>query len=132
MEEKYFWGTGRRREATARVRLIRGEGKIIVNKKDFVEYFGGRAEWFRPNVLRPLTITSTIDKFDIFVNVRGGGVAGQADAIRHGIARALTKANQELQPILRKNGLLTRDDRVHERKKYGLYGRRRGFQWAKR
>jgi small subunit ribosomal protein S9 len=131
-ENQYYWGTGRRKEATARVRLLRGEGKIVVNKKSFEEYFGGRAKSFEPSVLQPLAVTSALGKFDVFVNVSGGGISGQADAIKHGIARALLKVNNELRAPLKKAGLLTRDVRVHERKKYGLYGRRRRFQYSKR
>jgi len=124
--------TGKRKEACARVRLIPGNGRIIINKKDFNTYFGGRAKSFEPFVFAPFYTTSTIGKFDCFVNIKGGGISGQAGAIREGIARALVKNNEELKESLNKAGLLKRDTRIHERKKYGLYGRRRRFQFSKR
>jgi len=127
-----YYGTGRRKRAIARVRLVAGTGKIIVNKKEMKDYFGGRTLTFEPIIRQPLIATSTIDKYDILAKVEGGGVSGQAESIRHGIARALGKANLELRSILKKNGFLTRDPRMHERKKYGLYGRRRRFQYSKR
>jgi len=127
-----YYGTGRRKRAVARVRLVPGTGKIIINKKELKDYFGGRSLTFEPIIRQPLIATSTIDKYDILAKVEGGGVSGQAESIRHGIARALVRANLELRSILKKNGFLTRDSRIHERKKYGLYGRRRRFQYSKR
>jgi small subunit ribosomal protein S9 len=127
-----YYGTGRRKRAVARVWLVPGTGKIVVNKQQLKEYFGGRVLTFEPIIRQPLIATSTIDKYDVLANVQGGGVSGQAEAIRHGIARALVAANAELRPILKKAGFLTRDPRMHERKKYGLYGRRRRFQYSKR
>ncbi|MEW6006933.1 MAG: 30S ribosomal protein S9 [bacterium] len=124
--------SGKRKEAGARIRLIPGEGKIEINKRDFNTYFGGRAKSLEPFVFAPFYATQTFGKFDCFVNIRGGGISGQAGAIREGIARALAKKNEELKPILNKAGLLKRDTRIHERKKYGLYGRRRRFQFSKR
>lgn len=127
-----YCGTGRRKKAIARVRLIPGNGKMIVNKKEMKDYFGGRSLTFEPIIRQPLIATSTIDKYDVLSKVEGGGVSGQAEAIRHGIARALIIANAELRAVLKKGGFLTRDPRMHERKKYGLYGRRRRFQYSKR
>lgn len=124
--------TGKRKEACARVRLIPGGGKIIINKRDFDVYFGGRAKRFEPFVFAPFYVTGTIGKFDCIVNIKGGGISGQAGAIRYGIAKALVKMNEELKTPLNKAGLLKRDTRIHERKKYGLYGRRRRFQFSKR
>jgi small subunit ribosomal protein S9 len=132
MAKIQYYGTGRRKRAVARVWLIPGDGKMIVNKQELKEYFGGRVLTFEPIIRQPLIATSTIDKYDVVANVHGGGVSGQAEAIRHGIARALVNANAELRPILKKAGFLTRDPRMHERKKYGLYGRRRRFQYSKR
>jgi len=127
-----YLGTGRRKRAVARVRLVPGTGKMIVNKKDIKDYFGGRYFTFEPVIRKPLIVTSTIDKYDVLTKVEGGGISGQAEAIRHGIARALVNANPELRLVLKQEGLLTRDPRMHERKKYGLYGRRRRFQYSKR
>lgn len=127
-----YYGTGRRKRAVARVRLLPGKGKMIVNNQEMKDYFGGRTLTFEPIIRQPLIATSTIDKYDVLAKVEGGGVSGQAEAIRHGIARALVSANAELRPILKKGGFLTRDPRMHERKKYGLYGRRRRFQYSKR
>ncbi|MEW6102792.1 MAG: 30S ribosomal protein S9 [bacterium] len=124
--------SGKRKEAGARVRLIPGSGKVIINKRDFNTYFGGRAKRFESFVFAPFYATQTCGKFDCFVNIKGGGISGQAGAIREGLARALAKKNEELKPILNKTGLLKRDTRIHERKKYGLYGRRRRFQFSKR
>ncbi|MEW6608563.1 MAG: 30S ribosomal protein S9, partial [bacterium] len=107
-------------------------GKIVINKKELKDYFGGRSLTFEPIIQQPLMATSTLGKYDILVTVEGGGVTGQAEAIRHGIARALVRANEELRTILGRGGFLTRDPRMHERKKYGLYGRRRRFQYSKR
>lgn len=124
--------TGKRKTSCARIRLVPGTGKVEINKRDFDTYFGGRAERFKPFIFAPFYATETIGKFDLFVNIKGGGISGQAGAIRYGIARALLKKNEELKTPLNKAGLLKRDTRIHERKKYGLYGRRRRFQFSKR
>lgn len=126
-----FWGTGRRKKAIARVRLIpEGNGTIVVNKRTLDEFFG--LDTLKFIVKQPLVATSTADKFDVYVNVYGGGFTGQAGAIRHGIARALVKANEEYKPIVKKAGFLTRDPRSKERKKYGLKKARRAPQFSKR
>jgi small subunit ribosomal protein S9 len=183
---KVFWGTGRRKEATARVRLILKEGSevavepsgatpqlsgataepsgatakpsgataepsgatakpssataeekgeelsIKVNGRDFYDYFGGRAKIFEVYIKEPFLLTNTLGQYKVIARINGGGISGQLDALKHGISRALVAAQPDLRPILRKNKFLTRDPRVHERKKYGRYGRRRGFQWTKR
>ena len=126
-----YWGTGRRKKAIARVRLIPGgEGAIVINKRDITEYFP--QDTMKLIVRQPLVLTNTLDKYDVFVNVCGGGYTGQAGAIRHGIARALLQANAEYRPELKKAGFLTRDPRMKERKKYGLKGARRAPQFSKR
>ncbi len=125
-----FWGTGRRKKAVARVRLVAGKGAIIVNKRELDEYFG--LDTLKTIVRQPLELTETLGKFDVLVNVQGGGFTGQAGAIRHGIARALTKADESLRPALKKAGFLTRDPRMKERKKYGLKAARRAPQFSKR
>ena len=127
---EFFWGTGRRKKAVARVRLVEGKGAITVNKRDLDEYFG--LETLKTIVRQPLTLTDTLGKYDVFVNVNGGGFTGQAGAIRHGIARALVKADESLKPALKKAGFLTRDPRMKERKKYGLKAARRAPQFSKR
>jgi small subunit ribosomal protein S9 len=135
MEKKFYYGTGKRKTAIARVRLYESAGsnnKFIINNKSLEEYFGGRLNILKQLIEEPIKATNTLNKFDIIVNVKGGGITGQAQAIRHGIAQALLEYDEKLRPILRKGGYLTRDARVHERKKYGRYGRRRGFQWTKR
>jgi len=126
----YTNATGRRKSATARVRIIAGKGKITINKKDIEEYFG--LATLKQIVRQPLAITNTLDKFDVFVTVNGGGLGGQAGAIRHGIARALVRENEEFKPTLKTAGLLTRDPRMKERKKYGLHKARRAVQFSKR
>ena len=126
----YFYGTGRRKSSVARVRVYNGTGKITINDRDIEEYFG--LETLKLIVRQPLTLTDTMDKFDIVCRVAGGGVTGQAGAIRHGIARALLQYNEELRPELKKAGFLTRDPRMKERKKYGLKGARRAPQFSKR
>ena len=123
-------GTGRRKKSVARVRLVPGNGQVIVNKRDEANYFG--LETLRVIVNQPLVLTGTKDKFDVLVNVHGGGFTGQAGAIRHGIARALVKADEALKPELKKAGFLTRDPRMTERKKYGLKKARRAPQFSKR
>ncbi len=125
-----FWGTGRRKKAVARVRLVAGKGAIVVNKRELDEYFG--LDTLKAIVRQPLELTETLGKFDVLVNVQGGGFTGQAGAIRHGIARALTKADESLRPALKKAGFLTRDPRMKERKKYGLKAARRAPQFSKR
>lgn len=123
--------TGKRKTSIARVFLSPGEGNIVINKtKSLDEYFPREA--LRRSVLTPLAITELIDKFDIKVNVRGGGVTGQAEAIRHGIARALIEADEDLRPALKKAGLITRDARIVERKKYGRHKARKSCQFSKR
>ena len=125
-----FWGPGRRKKAVARVRLVAGKGAIIVNKRDLDEYFG--LETLKTIVRQPLEATDNLGKFDVLVNVKGGGFTGQAGAIRHGIARALVKADENTKPVLKKAGFLTRDPRMKERKKYGLKAARRAPQFSKR
>jgi small subunit ribosomal protein S9 len=126
-----FRGTGRRKSSIARVRLVAGSGKITVNDKDIQEYFG--EETLRVIVRQPLTVTNTEAKFDVIANVKGGGFAGQAGAVRHGIARALNEANkEEYRQVLKASGFLTRDAREKERKKYGLKKARKAPQLSKR
>ena len=126
-----FRGTGRRKSSVARVRLVAGSGKITVNGKDIQEYFG--EETLRVIVKQPLTVTNTEAKFDVVANVKGGGFAGQAGAVRHGIARALNEANkEEYRQVLKSSGFLTRDAREKERKKYGLKKARKAPQFSKR
>ena len=126
----YFYGTGRRKSSVARVRLYAGTGKITVNDRDIDDYFG--LETLKLIVRQPLALTGTADKFDIVCRVAGGGVTGQAGAIRHGISRALLQSDTELRAELKKAGFLTRDPRMKERKKYGLKGARRAPQFSKR
>jgi small subunit ribosomal protein S9 len=125
-----YYGTGRRKTATARVYLRPGTGEIRVNRKTFDEYFPNQA--LRMVIRQPLTLTDTASKFDIVVNVAGGGPAGQAGALRHGITRALMVFNSDLRPALKDAGLVTRDPRQKERKKYGQKGARKRFQFSKR
>ena len=126
-----FYGTGRRKSSIARVYLMPGTGKITVNKRDIDTYFG--LETLKVVVRQPLELTNTLDKFDVLVNVHGGGFTGQAGAIRHGISRALLQADsEEYRPLLKKAGFLTRDPRMKERKKYGLKAARRAPQFSKR
>jgi small subunit ribosomal protein S9 len=130
MAATQFLGTGRRKKSVARVRIMQGTGKFIVNKKDLNDYFG--METLKVIARQPLKLTETSDKFDIYVNVHGGGFTGQAGAIRHGIARALIKADENLRGDLKKAGFLTRDSRMTERKKYGLKKARKASQFSKR
>ena len=130
MAEIQYYGTGRRKTAVARVYLRPGSGKITVNRRDFDEYFPNRV--LKMVIRQPLLVTETADKFDILVNVDGGGPAGQAGAIRHGISRALLEFNAELRPRLKSVGFLTRDARKVERKKYGQPKARKRFQFSKR
>ena len=125
-----YYGTGRRKKSVARVYLVPGTGKITINKRDIDEYFG--LETLKTIVSQPLTATDNADKFDVLVNVIGGGFTGQAGAIRHGIARALLEADAEYRPALKSAGYLTRDPRMKERKKYGLKKARRAPQFSKR
>ena len=125
-----YYGTGRRKKSIARVYLTPGTGKITINKRDIDEYFG--LETLKVVVRQPLVATETLEKFDVLVNVHGGGFTGQAGAIRHGIARALLKADAEFRPTLKKAGYLTRDPRMKERKKYGLKKARKASQFSKR
>ena len=127
--EKYY-GTGRRKSAVARVYIVPGKGNITINKRSIDEYFG--LETLKKIVRQPFEATDNNDKFDVLVNVHGGGYTGQAGAIRHGISRALVKADAEYRPILKSEGFLTRDPRMKERKKYGLKAARRAPQCSKR
>ena len=126
----YFYGTGRRKKSVARVRVYAGSGKITINNRDIDDYFG--LETLKLIVRQPLALTGTADKFDIVCNVQGGGVTGQAGAIRHGLSRALLQYDENLRPALKKAGFLTRDPRMKERKTYGLKGARLAPQFSKR
>ncbi len=126
----YFYGTGRRKSSVARVRVYNGTGKVTINDRDIDDYFG--LETLKLIVRQPLVLTNTADKLDIVCRVNGGGVTGQAGAIRHGVARALLQYDAELRAELKKAGFLTRDPRMKERKKYGLKGARRAPQFSKR
>ncbi|MCI8544334.1 30S ribosomal protein S9 [Acetatifactor aquisgranensis] len=127
--EKYY-GTGRRKKSIARVYLTPGKGDVIINKRNMDDYFG--METLKVIVRQPFVATGTNEKFDVLVNVSGGGYTGQAGAIRHGIARALLQVDAEYRPVLKKEGFLTRDPRMKERKKYGLKAARRAPQFSKR
>ncbi|MFV0503913.1 MAG: 30S ribosomal protein S9 [Lachnospirales bacterium] len=130
MSVQYYQGTGRRKSSVARVYLAPGSGKFTINKRDIDEYFD--LETLKVVARQPLTITDTLGKYDIKVNVYGGGYTGQAGAIRHGISRALLEVDGDYRPTLKKAGFLTRDPRMKERKKYGLRGARRAPQFSKR
>ncbi|CAN5698705.1 30S ribosomal protein S9 [soil metagenome] len=130
MADIQYYGTGRRKTSTARVYLRPGNGKITVNRREFDNYFPNEA--LRMIIRQPLRLTDTANKFDILVNVVGGGTAGQAGALRHGITRALMEFNGDFRPALKKAGLVTRDPRQKERKKYGQKGARKRFQFSKR
>ena len=130
MANARYYGTGRRKKSIARVYLVPGTGKVTINKRDIDEYLG--LETLKVIVRQPLVATDTVDKFDVLVNVKGGGYTGQAGAIRHGIARALLQADADYRPILKSKGYLTRDPRMKERKKYGLKAARRAPQFCKR
>ena len=130
MAKVSYYGTGRRKTSVARVYLTPGTGNIVINKRGIDEYFG--LETLKVTVRQPLAATETLDKFDVMVNVYGGGFTGQAGAIRHGISRALLKADPDYRPVLKKAGFLTRDPRMKERKKYGLKAARRAPQFSKR
>ena len=130
MADIQYYGTGRRKTSTARVYLRPGSGDIIINRRGFDEYFPNEA--LRMIIRQPLRLTDTTEKFNILVNVSGGGTAGQAGAVRHGITRALLEFNADLRPTLKKAGFITRDPRQKERKKYGQKGARKRFQFSKR
>ncbi|MBR1442640.1 MAG: 30S ribosomal protein S9 [Firmicutes bacterium] len=130
MAEARYYGTGRRKSSVARVYLVPGNGKITINKRDIDDYFG--LDTLKLIVRQPLELTGNTDKFDVKVNVKGGGTTGQAGAIRHGISRALLEADEDLRSSLKKEGFLTRDPRMKERKKYGLKAARRAPQFSKR
>lgn len=130
MADTQFYGTGRRKTSVARVYLRPGKGEIKINKREFEDYFPNEA--LRMIIRQPLTLTESVESFDILVNVVGGGISGQAGAVRHGITRALLEYNVDLRPTLKKAGLITRDPRKKERKKYGQKGARARFQFSKR
>lgn len=130
MAQVQYYGTGRRKSSVARVRLVPGSGRITVNGREFAEYIPSAA--VRLDVLQPLNLTNASTSYDVLVNVCGGGIVGQAGAIRHGISRALLEVNPEFRAVLKKAGMLTRDPRAKERKKYGLKGARRAPQFSKR
>lgn len=129
-DRPYFYGTGRRKKSVARVRVYPGSGTITVNGRDINDYFG--LETLKLIVRQPLALTGTTERFDIVAKVAGGGVSGQAGAIRHGLSRALLQTGEDFRPILKKAGFLTRDPRMKERKKYGLKAARRAPQFSKR
>ena len=129
-EKVQFYGTGRRKSSVARVRLVPGNGQIVINGKDSKDYFGKKT--LEMIIRQPMVLTETEGRFDVLVNAHGGGTTGQAGAVRLGIARALLKADIEYRPVLKKAGFLTRDPRMNERKKYGLKGARRAPQFSKR
>ena len=130
MAQVQYQAVGRRKKAIARVRLVPGEGKVVINGRDIDNYFG--LETLKMTVRQPMVLTSLEGRYDVLVNVYGGGLSGQAGAIRHGVARALVKADPELRPAIKKAGFLTRDPRMKERKKYGLKAARRAPQFSKR
>ncbi|MCU9594064.1 30S ribosomal protein S9 [Caldibacillus thermolactis] len=130
MAKVQYYGTGRRKSSVARVRLVPGDGKIVINKRDIEDYIPFEA--LREVVKQPLVATETLGSYDVLVNVKGGGYTGQAGAIRHGIARALLEVDPEYRAVLKRAGFLTRDARMKERKKYGLKGARRAPQFSKR
>jgi len=130
MSEERHYATGKRKTAVARVWLTPGDGNITINKRHIDEYL--KRETAKMVIRQPLELTETLGKYDIYVNVRGGGISGQAGAIKHGISKALLEANPDFRPVLKKAGFLTRDSRVKERKKYGQPGARKRFQYSKR
>ncbi|WP_342563203.1 30S ribosomal protein S9 [Paenibacillus sp. FSL R7-0345] len=130
MAQVQYYGTGRRKHSVARVRLVPGEGRIVINKREMDEYFG--VETLKMIVRQPLNLTETLGNYDVIVLAHGGGISGQAGAIRHGISRALLKVDPEYRGTLKKAGFLTRDPRMKERKKYGLKAARRAPQFSKR
>jgi small subunit ribosomal protein S9 len=130
MSEENYYATGRRKTSVARVWLKPGEGEITINKRSIDDYL--KRETAKMIIRQPLELTETLGKYDIYVNVQGGGISGQAGAIKHGISRALLEVNPDFRPLLKKSGFLTRDSRVKERKKYGQPGARKRFQYSKR
>lgn len=130
VDKNAFYSVGRRKQAVARVWMMPGQGKIAINRRDVEDYFGRATS--KMIIRQPLELTDTLGRYDIFVNVAGGGLSGQADAIRHGITRALMKINGSFRPALKKEGYVTRDPRIKERKKYGQRGARARFQFSKR
>ena len=130
MSEERYYATGRRKTSVARVWLMPGEGNVTINERSIDDYL--KRETAKMIIRQPLELTETLGKFDIYVNVRGGGISGQAGAIKHGISRALLAVNPDFRPLLKKSGFLTRDSRVKERKKYGQPGARKRFQYSKR
>ncbi len=130
MSEERYYATGKRKTSVARVWLTPGEGKITINKRSIDDYL--KRETAKMIIRQPLELTETLGKYDIYVNVQGGGISGQAGAIKHGISRALLEVNPDFRPLLKKSGCLTRDSRVKERKKYGQPGARKRFQYSKR
>lgn len=130
MTEKRYYATGKRKTAIARVWMKEGSGTLVVNKRDFDEYFTG--DNFKMLIKQPLEVTGQMSKFDFYINVRGGGISGQAGAIKHGISKALVEYDATLRPVLKQAGFLTRDSRIKERKKYGQPGARKRFQFSKR
>jgi small subunit ribosomal protein S9 len=130
MSEERYYATGRRKTSVARVWLKPGEGNVTINKRSIDDYL--KRETAKMIIRQPLELTETLGKYDIYVNVRGGGISGQAGAIKHGISRALLAVNPDFRPVLKKSGFLTRDSRVKERKKYGQPGARKRFQYSKR
>jgi small subunit ribosomal protein S9 len=129
-KKNIIWTTGRRKTAVARVRMLPGSGAILINERDLLEYFP--RDTSRMRILEPFEVTETSGQYDVLANVEGGGTAAQADALRHGISRALVKVSEEMRPTLRKNGMLTRDSREVERKKYGHHKARKRPQYSKR
>jgi small subunit ribosomal protein S9 len=130
VEKNAFYATGRRKQAVARVWMMPGSGKISINRRDIDDYFGRATS--KMILRQPLELTETVNRYDIFVNVAGGGLSGQADAIQHGITRSLMQINASFRPALKKAGYVTRDPRIKERKKYGQRGARARFQFSKR
>jgi len=130
MSEERYYATGKRKTAVARVWLMPGDGNITINKRHIDDYL--KRETSKMVIRQPLELTETLGKYDIYVNVRGGGMSGQAGAIKHGISKALLEVNPDFRPLLKKAGFLTRDSRVKERKKYGQPGARKRFQYSKR
>lgn len=130
MDKSFTWGTGRRKSSVARIRIKDGTGRMVVNHKEWKEYFPTRGAQVAARL--PLQVTESEDSYDIFVNVRGGGVQSQADAVRHGLARALAQKSESFESTLRDAGMMTRDARMKERKKYGQRGARARFQFSKR
>jgi len=130
LDKIQYYGTGKRKSSTARIFLTPGTGKVVINSVDYQKYFHGKTQ--HGIILQPLKITENLEKFDLFINVSGGGYNGQAGAIRHGVSRALLEFDPELRPTLKKAGFLTRDPRIKERKKYGQPGARKRYQFSKR